>query len=290
MGDRQRAHRLRALPGRMQRQRHDPRGSRPPRLQPQQPRGRPRLDLRQGSLLLPGAACRRPRDEAAASRAGHRALRRCELGRRARGARAPRSRGRRLGGARALRLGDGRGRLCAVAARAQGIRLAPCRAARGDEHGTGRLPSAAVRDRRCGGRRRYRRRPGCRAGAGGRPLDPRGTAKRRRGHDVRPRGDGATAARRRRRRREGAGRQAEGAWQAAARSRARGPDLVRPRGPRRGDARAARAGAGPRGQTGKRRVLPARHAQRPRRRGGVGGSRRRRGGSTRANRLAAHLG
>ena len=89
----------------------------------------------------------RPRDRARDPRPGHVAVRRGELGRGARRGRAAGARGRRLRRARALRLGDGGDRLRALAARAQGLRLASRRAARGDEHGARSLPRAAVGDR-----------------------------------------------------------------------------------------------------------------------------------------------
>ena len=179
--------RLRALPRRLQRQRHDPRGPRAPRVEPQPPRDRPGLDLRQGPLHVSRAARRRPRDRPGHPRPGHVAVRGVELGRGTRRARAAGPGGRRLGRARALRLGDRGDRLRALPARAQGLRLASRRAARGDEHGARPLPRAAVGDRGRGDRRRRGRRPGSGARADRRPLDPRGAQERCRGADLRSR-------------------------------------------------------------------------------------------------------
>ncbi len=140
-----------------------------------------------GRFSYPALRARRPRDRAGDPRSGNVAVRGGELGRRARRARAAGEGGRRLRRARALRLGDGGDRLGALAARAQGLRLASRRAARGDEHGARSLPRAAVGDRGRGARRRRRRRPRGGARADRRPLDPSGAAQRRRGADVRPR-------------------------------------------------------------------------------------------------------
>ena len=94
MGDPERPHRLRPLPGRLQRRRDDARGQGQANPLAQPPRGGRGLDLRQGQVRLSGVARRRPRDLAAPP---HRrpALRGGLLGRGARRGRAARARGRR---------------------------------------------------------------------------------------------------------------------------------------------------------------------------------------------------
>ena len=288
MGDPERAHRLRPLPGRLQRRGDDARGQGQARPLAQPPGGRRRLALRQGPLRVPAPLRGRPRHRAARCACAGSGLEPVELGARARRGRddAARRRGPRRD--RVLGHGDASSR--------------PTRSAKLLRVGLGShtavLPEAtssaldAFRLPLCGDRRRRARRgrsatsrsrsarrsstSGCRAAS----------AERRRGRHVR-----ADRAPCRRRPAARAGRLPR-----ARRARER----ARQAPPRRASApswsgRAPGGGGGARlaelahalgweGKPGLRRLPPAGDAERPRRRRGLGGRLRRGGRRARPDR------
>ena len=146
VGDPERAHRVRALPGRLQHDRDDTRGQGQAHPLAQPSRGRRRLAVRQGPLRL--LAPRRARPDHGAAREGRAApLRGALVGRRARPRRAAAARRRRLHRDGALRRRVGRGGLrarhgCCARGSARTPPSCPrtCR--------TGATPSA-LRSRRC---------------------------------------------------------------------------------------------------------------------------------------------
>ena len=150
MGDPERAHRLRPLPGRLQHQRDDARGQGQADPLAQPPRGRRGLALRQGPLRLRAPARRRP-DRGSAAQDRHAASSRS----------AGRTRSTRPSGCcaragpvdrdRALRQRDGRAGLRAREAPARGARRARRRAARGGARR--RSTTSARRSRRSATRR-----------------------------------------------------------------------------------------------------------------------------------------
>ena len=252
VGHPERPHGLHGLRGRLQHVRDDPRGQGQAGPLAQPSGGRPRLALRQGSLLLPAPAGRGPHHGAAAAR--KEGARGGLLGRGARRCGDDAARVRRLDRHGVLGLGDDRDR---VRARAPAARWARCALGRPPRGHVGRargLPPAAQRDRRGGDRRRGRRRAGRGARADRRSLDQGGPQAWRR--DRRLLADGHREDRSRLRRDDlpRAGGRPECPREEAGRGRTRGSHLVG-RGRRRRSAyRGARTRALARSEARQRRV------------------------------------
>ena len=170
LGHPERADRLRGLRGRLQ---HvgTIREGKVRRILPEPSRGRSRLALRQGPLLLPAPASRGPDNDAAA--AGNEGARGDLLGRCARRGRDDAARVRRIDRHRILGLGDHRDRLRARAPAARRRGRPFGRAPRGHVERARGVPASAERNRRGGDRGRGRRRSRRRARAHRRPLDQR---------------------------------------------------------------------------------------------------------------------
>ena len=176
VGDPERAHRLYRLRCRLQHLGDDPRGEGQAHPLAQPRRGRPRLALRQGAVLVPAPARARPHRRAAPPW-GEGAQGRV-LGRGARRRRGDAARGPGRDRDRALGLGDERDRVRAGAAAARRPRRALRGAARGDLGRARRVPAAALGDRGRRARRGRGRRPRRREGADRGALDPRGAPPR----------------------------------------------------------------------------------------------------------------